>query len=52
VRDLVRRHVPPLHDDRLLQPDLEKAAQLVGSGALVDAVGLDILPTLDRSLPA
>ena len=56
VRALVRRHVPHLDDDRHFQPDLEKAADLVGRGAIVaavvDAVGRDILPTLDRSLTA
>jgi histidine ammonia-lyase len=52
VRGLVRRHVPHLEDDRHFQPDIEKAAQLVGRGAIVEAVGRDILPTIDRSLPA
>jgi histidine ammonia-lyase len=56
VRALVRQHVPHLEDDRHFQPDLEKAADLVGRGAIVaavvDAMGQDILPTLDRSLPA
>jgi histidine ammonia-lyase len=46
--------VPHLDDDRHFQPDLEKAADLVGRGAIVaavvDAMGQDILPTLDRSL--
>src|SRR5882724_6698191 len=54
VRGLVRRHVPHLEDDRHFQPDIEKAADLVGRGAIaaavVDAMGQDILPTLDRSL--
>jgi histidine ammonia-lyase len=49
ARDLIRRHVPHLDDDRHFQPDLEKAADLVGRGAIVEAVGRDILPTLDRS---
>ncbi len=48
VRELVRRQVPPLQDDRHFQPDLEKATRLVSSGALVEAVGLDILPALDE----
>ena len=52
VRELVRRHVPHLEDDRHFQPDIEKAADLVGGGAIVEAVGRDILPTIDRSLPA
>ncbi|MBM3648604.1 MAG: histidine ammonia-lyase, partial [Alphaproteobacteria bacterium] len=49
VRTLLRHQVPHLDDDRHFKPDLEKAAALVGSGALLDAVGRDILPTLDRS---
>ena len=48
VRELVRRHVPHLDDDRHFQPDLARAADLVGRGALIDAVGEDILPSLDR----
>jgi histidine ammonia-lyase len=52
VRGLVRRHVPHLEDDRHFQPDIDKAADLVGRGAIVEAVGRDILPTIDRSLPA
>jgi histidine ammonia-lyase len=49
VRELVRRHVPHLDDDRHFQPDLARAADLVGRGALIDAIGDDILPSLDRS---
>jgi histidine ammonia-lyase len=48
VRELVRRHVPHLDDDRHFQPDLARAADLVGRGALIDAIGDDILPSLDR----
>jgi histidine ammonia-lyase len=51
VRELVRRHVPHLDDDRHFQPDLARAADLVGRGALIDAIGDDVLPSLDRSLP-
>ena len=51
VRELVRRHVPHLDDDRHFQPDLARAADLVGRGALIDAIGDDILPSLDRSPP-
>ena len=36
---LVRRHVPHLDDDRYFQPDLARAADLVGRGALIDAIG-------------
>jgi histidine ammonia-lyase len=41
--------VPHLDDDRHFQPDLARAADLVGRGALIDAIGDDILPSLDRS---
>ena len=51
VRELVRRHVPHLDDDRHFQPDLARAADLVGRGALIDAIGDDVLPSLDRSPP-
>jgi len=52
VRALLRRDVPHLEDDRHFHPDIEKAAALVASGAVVAAVGGDHLPTLDRRLPA
>jgi histidine ammonia-lyase len=51
VRALVRRHVPHLDDDRHFHPDLARAADLVGRSALVDAIGPDILPSLERSTP-
>ena len=51
VRELVRRHVPHLDDDRHFQPDLTRAADLVGRGALIDAVDADILPSLSGSPP-
>ena len=49
VRELVRLHVPHLDDDRHFHPDLARAAELVGRGALVDAIDADILPTFERS---
>ena len=51
VRELVRRHVPHLDDDRHFQPDLARATDLVGRGALIDAVDADILPSLHGSSP-
>jgi len=51
VRELVRRHVPHLDDDRHFHPDLARAADLVGRGALIDAIGDGVLPSLDRSPP-
>ena len=41
---VVRRHVPPMFDDRVLYPDLEAALDLVRSGAVVDAVEAVIGP--------
>ncbi len=49
VRALVRRHVPHLDDDRYFHPDLVRAADLIGRNAIVDAIGPDILPSLERS---
>jgi len=46
VRDLLRRDVPHLDDDRYFHPDLQKAIALVTSGALVETVGHDVLPSL------
>ncbi len=36
--DLVRRSVPPIHRDREFRLDIERCAQIVRSGALVEAV--------------
>jgi histidine ammonia-lyase len=47
VRDLLRRAVPHLDDDRYCHPDLQQAIALVSSGALVETVGRDILPSID-----
>ena len=46
VRALLRREVAHLDDDRHMHPDLAKAIALVTSGALVDAAGHDLLPTI------
>jgi histidine ammonia-lyase len=46
VRALVRRHVPHLDEDRALQPDLQKAVDLVRGGAVIDAAGQNRLPGL------
>jgi histidine ammonia-lyase len=48
VRNLLRGAVPHLEDDRHFHPDLEKAREMVASGAIVQAVGRDFLPALDR----
>ncbi len=40
VRRLVRGQVPHLEDDRYLAPDIAAAADLVRSGAVVDAAGI------------
>ncbi len=44
VRACVRRAVPRLEDDRLLQPDLAAAAALIRSGTIVAAAGPATLP--------
>jgi histidine ammonia-lyase len=42
----VREVVESLGDDRILAPDLESAAALVGAGTITETAGLDVLPTL------
>ncbi|HUF87194.1 MAG TPA: histidine ammonia-lyase [Thermohalobaculum sp.] len=42
----IRADIPALAEDRLMHPDLEAAARLVRSGALIEAAGADILPAL------
>ena len=44
LRSLVRSEVPHLDDDRHFHPDMEKAIQLVRSGAAITAVGAVGLP--------
>jgi histidine ammonia-lyase len=46
VLALVREEVDELGDDRILAADLERAAVMVRSGAVVATAGPDILPTL------
>jgi histidine ammonia-lyase len=46
VRSLIRGVVPTLGDDRYLQPDIEAAIGLVRSGAVVEAAGPELIPTL------
>jgi histidine ammonia-lyase len=46
VRALVRSVVPMMGDDRYLHPDIEAAIRLVRSGAVVEAAGPELLPTL------
>ena len=50
VRAQLRRHVPQLQDDRHFQPDIEAAKRLITSGAVIDAAGRGLLPTLQRNL--
>ena len=42
----VREEVDTLGDDRILAPDLERAAAMVGAGAVITTAGLDVLPKL------
>jgi histidine ammonia-lyase len=46
VRALIRNVVPTLTDDRYLHSDITAAIELVRSGAVVEAAGRDLLPTL------
>jgi histidine ammonia-lyase len=47
VREVLRARVPRLVEDRYLAPDIAAAKELVSSGAIVSAAGLDDLPTLE-----
>jgi histidine ammonia-lyase len=47
ARAALRSRVPMLGDDRLMAPDIGAAADLVTSGALADAAGADLMPTID-----
>lgn len=51
LRALVRREVPHLEDDRYLHPDIAAATKLVGSGAVIGALGAVPLPSLDMVGP-
>lgn len=42
VRRLLRQHVPTLADDRYFHPDMEAANRLVRSGAVADAVAIQL----------
>jgi histidine ammonia-lyase len=46
VRARLRAIVPHLDDDRHFAPDIAAAADLVRSGALLDAAGPDLIPTV------
>jgi len=48
VRACLRRAVPPLADDRYLNPDILAAAQLVRTGAIISASGVP-LPSFART---
>lgn len=45
----LRADIPELADDRCISPDLEAAARVVRSGALIQAVGPDLLPEIFSS---
>ena len=47
VRARLRREVEPFADDRYLHPDILAATRLMRSGAIVEAAGAEILPTLE-----
>ena len=46
VRAVLRTDVPHLDDDRHFAPDIEKARDLVISGALADTAGRNVLPSI------
>jgi len=46
VRAALRERVPRLQDDRHFHPDIEAAIALVRSGAIVEAAGSALLPTI------
>ena len=43
----LRKDVETMGEDRYLSPDLERAAALIRSGAIIEAAGLKRLPTLE-----
>jgi histidine ammonia-lyase len=47
VRAVLRRTVPTLEDDRYMAPDMAAAADLIRSGAVIEAAGPDLLPHLE-----
>ena len=47
VRAAVREVVPALAEDRYLAPDIATTAELVSSGAILAAAGVDHLPVLE-----
>ncbi len=51
VRALLREIVPHLDEDRYLHPDIEAAVQLVRAGALAEAAGSELLPTVTEARP-
>ena len=48
VRQQLRQRVPILEDDRYFAPDIAAAAELVRSGALLEAAAPVHLPRLDH----
>jgi histidine ammonia-lyase len=51
AKALLRARVPRLEDDRLMHPDMAAAADLVRSGALVDAAGIALPGLFDGVAP-
>jgi histidine ammonia-lyase len=51
VRELVRTAVPHLEDDRHLHPDIQAAIRLVRTGAVIDAAGPELLPSICEGGP-
>ncbi len=52
VREVVRRNVPHMEDDRYLHPDIETAIGLVRSGAVIDSVDIALPGITEPGTPA
>ena len=50
ARALLRQTVPTLTDDRYFAPDMAEATHLVTSGALLRAVGGDLIPIVAEDI--
>ncbi len=50
LHDEIRRHIPPLGEDRYMTPEVEKVVELVRNGTLVRAIRESETPDLVRKL--
>ena len=49
VRALLRARVPHLEEDRMMAPEISAAAEMVWSGGVVDAAGVDLPGVCDEA---